>query len=908
MRKVIKPKPRFLPNVDIDDMISFYHIKYPKGKQLTPVHFVDHPDAIDLSKLDPTDTIAAIRAGLLSTRVWLIESQEDLTKLFSYLDKHDIIAYDTETTNIKLPTHPDVIMWSIAVKVTEAFVVPYKFNNQVVSYLVNTESNVVAHNLGFDEKLVHRLSGGRFLKNRQDTLLIAYSLLNDSKQTPKLSLKELTKSAFGTWSDKEHFDITNLQLSDVDNVYLQYYAGIDACACLHYFNKHKDAIKATPSVDIFDILPTEHPSKRTHSRYWFYKNVARAIIPVTIEMMNTGLPLNMDNVHKLDSELDSILGTADTEVLQLPTVLKCWEQFKENKAQAKVEKYKEGVDSSSVKIYKPTNQVYINLFVRIKYPTKELPSKAKNWTPTVIATFDAVLAQAIKDKNLESLRTAPKYANIFEEVETILTNQKVQEKQAKIEETAASTYHRAILDLEFKPLASAQQKKFIFKEGFKLSAINKSMITGEDSFNKEELNRLIKTLPEGTELYKYVELCLTYSGGAIVKNNFVKNFKEFVHNGRIHSDYRIGSTKSFRAASGGKLNLLNLPSSASVFAKPIKKCISVPNDEWAWLTLDYQALEVSVSASVSGDEVLLKALREGFDMHCNNSAAYFKEEIESILGVNDGSIEWNKKYKEATKTNARLDKLRSMSKPVTFSLTYLASVPGLYKAVGYLGSTFEDQIKVQGYKFTTDVTLITGFKGGTYYAADRDAEWFDVEDYKLLDSKYHEFFEQAVLPAKRMHYTYHNELYYGLKSYREDSVLPEAKKYKNVHLGLGLHINQTTKLNMASIRTLNNVIYQGFSMLSLIALEKFRRIVYDKNYQDRVQIVSSIYDSVYVLVKRDPELIKWAAAELTKQMEVDYLVDQPMKLSADAEISLTDWSNFCMLDDVENLNKFLSAN
>jgi hypothetical protein len=311
---------------------------------------------------------------------------------------------------------------------------------------------------------------------------------------------------------------------------------------------------------------------------------------------------------------------------------------------------------------------------------------------------------------------------------------------------------------------------------------------------------------------------------------------------------------------------------------------------------------VYANAIISGDEVLTNTLSQGYDMHCNNSSKYFKEEIESILGPNDGSIEWNKRYKSSTATNDRLDKLRSMSKAITFSLQYLAAIPGLYKAVGYLGSTFEDTVKIKDYMFTTDVVSAEDRNGNHYYVADFEANWYDIDDYKLYaPEKVHDFFEKAVVPAKNMHYAFHNELYYGAKAYRDETILGQARKYKDVHLGMGCYINQTTKLNMASVRCLNNVCYQFYSILSILALEKFRRLVVQKGLSDKVKVISSIYDSVYILVKKDKELVSWVAKTIQKVLTEQFVVGQSVPLQADVEMSTNSWADFKLIKDLDNI-------
>jgi len=843
--------------------------------------------------LDIEDQIATVRAQFLNVKVWLVETDEDLTKVLKHSEKYKYIAYDTETTSIdKAKTVPNVIMWSLAVKANEAFIVPYKFNKRLFEWITTTDKNIVVQNGGFDNRIVH-WNTGKHIKNAQDLLGISYVMLNDSVLTPSISLKTVAKKDYGMWSEKGgSYDITDLQYSDVDNVDLQYYAGIDAMSLSHSFSKYITELEATESVEIENVLPASLPKDRGYTRMWFYKNVAMKLLPITIEFMNNGLPLDLDQVHKLDTHLDDILEEAENGVRKLETVKTYWENLRSSKASEASSKYLETVDIDNVKIYKSTNQDYINLFVETLYKDKVLPSKAKNWSATVVKTFDPTLAQAIKDKDLERLRSLYPYDCVFIQVEGHLGRVAKLKKFKKSQETAKNQVSKVMLDFEFNPLGSSQQKKFILQKGFGIKSNTKSMTTGEDSFNRAELERLQKEVQEGTELHTYLTHLLTYSGGAIIKKNFVKNFlAHSTDDSRIHSSVRLFATKTFRLGGGGKVNLLALPSSRSPFSKPVKKCIAVPSDDWVWIGSDYQALEVSANASITQDPTLVKMLDEGFDMHCNNSAAYFKEEIEAILSVNDGSIDWNKNYKKETFNNPRLDKLRSNSKAITFSLQYLSGIPGLYKAVGYLGDVYEDRVKIDTdtYKFTFDVK-----SNGDYYVANQNAKWYSIDNYLeiVTDTELLEFFRVAVFPAYTMHYRYHNELYYGSKEYRDKVIVPQVKKHKNLHMGLGAYINQTRRLNNGSIRSLWNAGFQFWSLLPLIALTKFMKIVREKGYDNDVKPIISIYDSVYLLVRNDKEIIKWVAETLQPILEAQYLIDQPIPLVSDIEISTTNWAEF----------------
>ena len=198
-------------------------------------------------------------------------------------------------------------------------------------------------------------------------------------------------------------------------------------------------------------------------------------------------------------------------------------------------------------------------------------------------------------------------------------------------------------------------------------------------------------------------------------------------------------------------------------------------------------------------------------------------------------------------------------------------------------------------------------KGREYQTPAPDAMWYPVEEYDHLDPIYHEFFKTAVVPAKQMHFNYHNKLYAGLTSYKNEHLIAQAKKHKNVHGMLGLYVNQTTRLSNGASRTLGNFAYQSGSMLTLIAGEKIRRQCITNNIAQHVKPIVSIYDSLYYLVRKDANIIK-QFADLAHPILIDqYLEDQAVPLKADLEISTTDWASFTNLAKVPDLNKFLKG-
>lgn len=905
-------------------MISFYALKYPlPAKQLTLAHFAD--DGIDLvnktskDKFTPTEQLAIIRGQLLSTKVWLIENEEDLTKLLAHLSKFDIIAYDTETTNPNKFHFPDVLVWSVSVKESESFVIPYHFNKQMAEFLTTTEASVVAHNMKYDNQLLHHMTGTG-PSNPHCTLLLEYCYVNDSALTPSLSLKNIAKPVFGSWAE----DVTDLTTECIHDETLLYYAGIDACACLWVFNKYKADREVTPHVDLFDVYPMVHPKERSYSRYWFYQNVARQLSALTLEFTANGIHFDRDKLQDLDTKLEDIINNMYAKVRDLPTVIESWEAMRNGSATSKSEAYRtarEEVIANATKIPSYNNVNYINKFVETHHPELVKPSSAKNWTYTVLKALlgpDNLLALAIKSKDLNSLHDSFVYFPTFEKVDEYFRYHKQQEELAKCSETALNQFNRAITDFDFKVFSSAAQKKYILNNGFNISSSEKSSNTGEDSFNRKELERILNAEPPG-EARDYIQFCVEYSQAAIIKNNFIKNILGGMDSeGYMFGSLKLGGTKSFRPSSGGgsrdiengelgAVNLLNMPSGGNPFAKAFKKCITVPDDEWVHIGVDYSFLEENIIANITEDKSKVNILSNGLDSHCYHAPNYFPR-IEEILGPNDNSKEWNKAFKQATKSNSELDSLRQASKPISFSLAYLSGITGLFRPVGWTGDTFENTFRFRDYSYTDDLEERTTKQGKSYLAPAKGAMWYDVEEYFHLDPMYHDFFEQAVVPAKRMHYNYHNKMYADIAGYRHEVIIAQAKKYKNVHGMLGLYANQTTRLSNGAIRTVNNFQFQSGSMLTIIAGEKIRRRCVEAGISKHVLPAVSIYDSLYYRVRRDADLINQFATIAKPILVEDFIVNQKVKLEADLEVSLSSWADFVSLDDIPDLHQYLKDN
>ena len=141
---------------------------------------------------------------------------------------------------------------------------------------------------------------------------------------------------------------------------------------------------------------------------------------------------------------------------------------------------------------------------------------------------------------------------------------------------------------------------------------------------------------------------------------------------------------------------------------------------------------------------------------------------------------------------------------------------------------------------------------------------------------------------------YHNVLYPGITEYREKYVLPTAQKQGYLHLGLGCRIYTDNAGD--AIRTINNATVQFWSILTMIAVNELNYRIKEAKLSEKMDVISTIYDSIYVDVDKDPKIIKWLNDNIIEVLCVDYLKNQVVPNAAEGEIG----NNFADLFKVKN--------
>jgi hypothetical protein len=129
---------------------------------------------------------------------------------------------------------------------------------------------------------------------------------------------------------------------------------------------------------------------------------------------------------------------------------------------------------------------------------------------------------------------------------------------------------------------------------------------------------------------------------------------------------------------------------------------------------------------------------------------------------------------------------------------------------------------------------------------------------------------------------YHNVLYKGVTEYRDGYVLPTASLNNEIHLLLGLSLKTDDVNNDA--RTIVNATVQVFSILTLIVASRLYYHLKSHRMLHRVKIVNTVYDSIYLELDDDIELIKYLNDLIVPMMSKQYLEDEIVHNEAEADI------------------------
>lgn len=567
-------------------------------------------------------------------------------------------------------------------------------------------------------------------------------------------------------------------------------------------------------------LPMPKPSEHDPGPQFFHDNFVQPMVLDTIKMMCAGLNIDDDAIENLRSTIDDVLSNVDALLLRNLIINKYQEQravgaqkthfAKSIEAVRTVEHYVKDYDGSVIH-----RTWVVNTYLKSIGAEKDVKD---SWTAKGLKSYNIFKA----DRNLE--RIADK---------SIATNSQVLiDGMRALAEFKTELWNRPRYDKAnskapldpFNP-GSAKQLQELFVM-LKVPPMAVSDKTGDASWGREFIETLLKQSDHKDKAFdEILECIIDHSFGGIIRTTFLKAFDTYTIDGVLHGNIKLFGAKSFRPTSNSP-NLLNMPSTKSIYAKPLKKCFVPPKATlevpkgFLIYAIDLGALEDRVISNLSGDVNKSNIFLEGLDGHSLNACGYFPEAIAEVMGPNTDNVAYVKEfYRLADEVkHPVIKKLRSDSKPPTFKLAY------------------------GGYP---------------------DAEKGGVITQEIFDN-------------------YHNVLYPGITDYRENYVLKTTNENGYIHLGLGCRIYSDDP--GGDIRTLNNATCQFWSVLTLIAVNEMNYRIARDGLEAKIQACSTIYDSIYFYVENDAETIKWLNDNAVEALCVDYLEDQVVKNEAEGEI------------------------
>lgn len=414
------------------------------------------------------------------------------------------------------------------------------------------------------------------------------------------------------------------------------------------------------------LLPLPEPSKfdpSTEDTQYFYKNFASQFIENMIEMTNAGIHIDSGAVESLRVQVTSVLKDVEKRLGRSPVIRK----FQEIRAKKLQEQHAE----------KATQAIRVlGDFLR---PYNEKDITHRTW---VINTYliNSGFPKDTKDK--WTLKCVKDYCiwNSLPFLEAIKARKDISNFPITKEGMVALAEHK--LDLWNKPryesaanpvkvppfnAGSSKQKQELFSS-LNIAPLEFSKTTGEGSWGREQLEILLKTTVN-EELKEVLKAFIDHSFSGIIRNTFLKAFDSYTIDGTLYGNIKLFGAKSFRPTSNNP-NLLNMPSTGSVYAKPLKQCFNAPEGYLVW-SIDYAALEERVLASLSKDKNKCAIFQQGLDSHCFNAMGYFTEEIGTHIKLTGDLVEDTKTFKAAIDNgNKELKAIRQKSKPINFKLNY----------------------------------------------------------------------------------------------------------------------------------------------------------------------------------------------------------------------------------------------
>jgi len=339
------------------------------------------------------------------------------------------------------------------------------------------------------------------------------------------------------------------------------------------------------------------------------------------------------------------------------------EIFEFNKILENIESYKSIFENNAIEIYG------FNLKEKFKFIKKEgIEIKNKFFD---ISLAEYLTGKVVNKKNI--FETVEKYKEIIKEMKMDYLYYEIElplmEVLIWMENNGIKVdteyLHQLSKNLEEK-LEKLENK--IYDEAGEMFNINSPQQLSKILFEKLKLppKKKLKTtystdttvLQELSNIHPLPGLLLQYRELSKLKSTYVDGLLPFVENGRIHPTFNQISTTTGRLSCSNP-NLQNIPIRTKIGSK-VRKAFTCENGHNLF-SFDYNQIELRILAHFSKDKNLIKAFKEGKDIHNQTGELLFSE---STLFSPDFS-------------NLSKEQIRRIAKTINFGIIYGISSYGL---------------------------------------------------------------------------------------------------------------------------------------------------------------------------------------------------------------------------------------
>lgn len=172
-------------------------------------------------------------------------------------------------------------------------------------------------------------------------------------------------------------------------------------------------------------------------------------------------------------------------------------------------------------------------------------------------------------------------------------------------------------------IASPKQLGEILFDRLKIDDKPKKTATKQYQTGEDVLQKLVHKHP-------MVQLILDFRGLTKLKSTYVDALPQLVNpvTGRIHTSYNQAVAATGRLSSTNP-NLQNIPIRTER-GREIRKAFVPRNEEYTLLSADYSQIELRIIASMSNDEAMKEAFRQGLDIHTATAANIYNVPLNQV--------------------------------------------------------------------------------------------------------------------------------------------------------------------------------------------------------------------------------------------------------------------------------------